>query len=249
MQTYQYEPKVGRVYMNAWSESAPPVTNDLNVGRVLKNYSVELGPATTVAGRPARELSLTSKFSGNLVERYWIDAKTKLPLRRERYRPDGALAFKSSFDNVRFVNDLPSGLFDLTVPSGMMLVPGAAYAPTTSDLASLAASAGFKLIGPRQLPDGFTFQKGSEQSQDGVRTVQLIYSDGLRSFSLFENASNQLPSFETLAKPIPVGNLSGLFSFVSGVALVTWLQNGLDITLVGDLAPRELARIGANLRP
>jgi outer membrane lipoprotein-sorting protein len=247
-QTYQYEPKVGRVYDNPWSESAPPLAAEVDAARVLRNYSVEVGPATAAAGRAARELSLTSKYSGNLVERYWVDNATKLVLRRERYHADGSLAFKSGFDNVRVVNDLPQALFSLTVPPGMILVRGTSYGHSTTDLQSLFSAVSFKFISPKQLPGGFVLEKGNLQNANSVQTVQLIYSDGLRSFSLFENATNRLPSFEASARPIPVGNLNGLFSFVSGVTLVSWLQSGLDITLVGDLTPREFARIGASLK-
>lgn len=248
-QTYQYEPKVGRVYSNPWSESAPPVAGEFDVSRVLQNYTVDVGPETTVAGRRARELSLESRYSGNLVERFVIDDATKLVLRRERYHADGSLAFKSSFDNVRFVNDLPKALFDLTVPAGMALVQGASYARSTTDIASLGGSVNFKIIAPRQLPGGFLLQRGSVSEHDGVQSVELIYNDGLRSFSLFENATNRLPAFENATRPISVGNMIGLAGYSSGVTLVSWLQSGLDITLVGDLAPRELARIGASLRP
>jgi len=246
--TYQYEPSTGRVYSNPWSESAPPVAGEFDVARAAQNYAVDLGAATSVAGRPVDTISLTSKYSGSLIERFWIDAKTQIVLRRERYHPDGSLAFKSEFDSVRYVNDLPSELFDLSVPPGMMLVQGAAYSPATTDLTPLAAAVHFKLVAPRDLPEGFQLEKGNVATHDNVEALQFVYSDGLRTFSLFESASARLPKFESESHAISVGGAAGQFAYETGVTLVSWLNTGLNFTLVGDLAPRELAKIGASLK-
>jgi len=246
--TYQYEPSTGRVYSNQWSASEPPVAGEFDVARVAQNYAIELGAATAVAGRSVDTLSLTSKHSGNLVERYWIDKKTRIVLRRERYHVDGSLAFKSEFDSFRYVNDLPKALFDLSVPPGMVLVQGAAYSPATTDVAPLAGAVHFKTIAPRDLPDGFQLEKGNVATHDNVEALQFVYSDGLRTFSLFESASARLPKFEGESRAIAVGSATGQFAYETGVTLVSWLDGGLNFTLVGDLTPRELARIGASLK-
>jgi len=248
--TYQYEPKVGRVYSNPWSESAPPVTGEFDVGRLARNYTIDVAGPATVAGRGVQAVSVISKYSGNLVERFWIDDESKLVLRRERYHPDGSLAFKSEFDNVRLVNDLPKSLFDLVVPPGMALVAGASYAQSSTDVTPLAGSVRFKIVAPKDLPDGFALEKGDVASNSGVDTIQLVYTDGLRTFSLFENAGGKLPTFDAnSAHAIPVGSAAGEFAYQTGVTLVSWLDDGLNLTLVGDLSPRELARIGADVKP
>ncbi|MBC5825820.1 MAG: hypothetical protein GIW99_06195 [Candidatus Eremiobacteraeota bacterium] len=248
--TYQYEAQTAKVFRNQWVQSAPAIIESVNVAQVDKNYSFRLGALTMVAGRPARVLELVSKHTGALAERMWTDEKTKLPLRRENYHADGTIASKTGFDNIKIVTNLPKELFDLAVPSGMTLVPGAAYGRSTSDVNTLISSAKFKFANPTYLPYGFTLQKGSVDTHEGVETVQLVYSDGIQSFSLFENPTGQLPSFDQSApKQIKIGDKDGESAYVGGDALISWNANGLNLTMVGDLTPKELATIGASIAP
>ena len=246
---YQYEPRTGKVFSNDWGLIAPGIDAALDLGRVTQNYAIQLGGETTVAGRKTLTLSLVSNYTDALVQRLWVDEETKLVLQREAYHADGTIASKTTFDNIKFVKNLPVDLFRLTVPAGMTLVPGASYGKATTDVSSLAAAARFKVVAPKSLPDGFALQKGSSQTRNGVETVQLVYSDGLRTFSLFENATARLPKFEgATPKAMSVGNTSGQFALVSGQSLLSWNAGKLNLTMVGDVGPRELARIGSAVK-
>jgi outer membrane lipoprotein-sorting protein len=248
--TYQYEPSRNRVYSHAWSESAPGVAEPVNIAQVLTNYSVEMGPASSLAGRKAMSLSLVSKHTGVLAQRIWVDDENKLILRRENYNAEGTIVAKSSFDSIRLGVDLPQDLFNLTVPKGMTLVPGAAYGKSTTNTAELVRALDFKFVSPKYLPDGFVLESGSVATHAGVETVEFVYGDGLRTFSLFENASGRLPSFDQASpKPIDIGGASGVSAEVAGQMLASWNVKGLNFTIVGDLSPKEIAKIGASIHP
>lgn len=247
--TYQYEASTNTVYADEWSASAPALAESINAGRVERNYRVEAGSATTVAGRAAHSISLTSKYSGALVERLWIDDKNDLVLRRETYHPDGSIVSKTNFDNIRFVTSLPKELFDLSIPQGMRLVPGATFGKAATDAAAVASSLPFAIVRPDSLPDGFTLDHESVSLHDSVQTLQMVYDDGLRDFSLFENSTHNLPSFEGMTpKPIAVGDAQGQTADFGGETLVTWNAGDLNLTLVGDLSAKELAAIGASIK-
>jgi outer membrane lipoprotein-sorting protein len=246
---YQYEPKTGKVFSNAWGLLAPGIDAALDLGRVSQNYSIQVGAQTSVAGHKALTLSLVSNYTDSLVQRLWVDEVTKIVLQREAYHADGTIASKTSFDNIKYVKSLPADLFSLSVPAGMTLVPGAVYGKSTTDVAALAGSVKFKVAAPKSLPNGFALQKGSSETREGVETVQLIYSDGLRTFSLFENSTARLPKFEGAApKTISIGGLSGEYALVSGQSLVSWNSGKLNLTMVGDVGPKELARIGSAIK-
>lgn len=245
--TYQYEPKLATVYSDAWEQSSPGITLELDVAKVVKNYTIEENPASDVAGRKSLSLSLVSKHTGTLVERVWLDAATKLVLERETYHSDGTIASKSSFDDVRLVKDLPKELFDLSVPAGMHVTPGATFAKTGS-VDTLASSLNFSVVSPKYLPEGFTLEKASLASRDGIQSIELLYTDGLRDFSLFENSTERLPDLAT-SKAIDVGDASGVTTHLAGETLVSWNANGLNITMVGNLTSQELAKIGASIKP
>ncbi|MDQ6768208.1 MAG: hypothetical protein M3Z41_10410 [Candidatus Eremiobacteraeota bacterium] len=248
--TYQYEPSRNRVISHDWNETAPGVAAPVNLPQVESNYSVDIGPATSVAGRKVMSLSLVSKHTGSLVQRLWVDDQSKLILRRESYSSEGNVASKSSFDGIRVGVDLPQDLFGLTVPKGMTLVPGASYGKATTDVNDLVRGLNFKFAPPKYLPDGFVLERGSLASHDGIDTVEFVYSDGLRTFSLFENATGRLPRFEQATpKTIGIGDAQGQYADVGGQTLVSWNAGGLNFTIVGDLSPKESARIGASIHP
>lgn len=248
--TYQYEPKLGKVFRIDFIQFAPTIAAGADVAQVLHNYSVQLGGESSVAGRSARTLSINSKYSGVLVERLWLDRETDLVLRRETYHADGTIAGRTSFDNVRFRSDLPRGLFDLTVPTGMRLVEGTSFLrANTTDVRSLSGSLPFKVDEPRELPEGFTLEKANVDAHQGVQTLHLVYTDGLRTFSLFETKTSSAPQFGfATSKEIKVGESGGRYAYVDNNTVVTWNAGGLNFTLVGDLAPKEFAKIGASIK-
>jgi sigma-E factor negative regulatory protein RseB len=248
--TYQYEPSANKVYANNWSTSSLELGDALDTARVEKNYAVQIGAGTSVAGHAAHILTMSSKHAGTLVERLWIDDQTDLILRRETYHADGTIASKASFDNVRAVKTLPKELFDLSIPAGMTLVPGATYATKAASDVAATSSLTFTVVRPKYLPEGFSLAHESVGVHDDVQTLQLVYDDGLRDFSLFENATGRMPKFENgLPHPISVGDDDGFYAEIGGETIVTWNAGGLNLTLVGDLPAKELGEIGASLKP
>ncbi len=248
--TYQYEPSANKVYANNWSTSSLELGDALDTARVEKNYAVQIGAGTSVAGHAAHILTMSSKHAGTLVERLWIDDQTDLILRRETYHADGTIASKASFDNVRAVKTLPKELFDLSIPAGMTLVPGATYATKAASDVAATSSLTFTVVRPKYLPEGFSLAHESVGVHDDVQTLQLVYDDGLRDFSLFENATGRMPKFENgLPHPISVGDDDGFYAAIGGETIVTWDSGGLNLTLVGDLPAKELGEIGASLKP
>lgn len=248
--TYQYEPSANKVYANNWSTSSLELGDALDTARVEKNYAVQIGAGTSAAGHAAHILTMTSKHSGTLVERLWIDDQTDLILRRETYHADGTIASKTSFDNVRAVKSLPKALFDLSIPAGMTLVPGATYATKAASDVAATASLTFTVVRPKFLPEGFSLAHESVGVHDDVETLQLVYDDGLRDFSLFENATGRMPKFENGSPhPIPVGDNDGFYAEIGGETIVSWDSAGLNLTMVGDLPAKELSQIGASLKP
>ncbi len=247
---YQYEPSRNRVISHDWSQWAPGVAEPTNVDQVERNYSVEIGPSSSVAGRKAVSLSLVSRHTGALAQRIWVDDATKLILRRENYTSEGTVGSRSGFDSIQVGVKLPQDLFNLTVPSGMTLVPGPSFAKSTTNTDELVRSLKFKFADPKYLPDGFALEKGSLATRDGIDTVELVYGDGLRNFSLFENATGRMPRFDRATpKPIPVGDANGQYADVGGQTLVSWNAGGLNLTIVGNLSAKEIARIGASIHP
>jgi outer membrane lipoprotein-sorting protein len=246
--TYQYEPKIATVYNDDWAQSSPGVTLELDAAKVLKNYTIDTAKGADVASRKTVALSFVSKYSAVMVQRVWLDSATKLVLRRETYHADGTIDSKTSFDNISIVKDLPKELFDLTVPSGMHVAPGATHGKAGKSLATIQSALDFTVVSPNYLPDGFTLENASLVTRNGIQTAELLYTDGLRDFSLFENSTARLPDLDT-SKQIDVGDVQGVTAELAGETLVSWNAQGLNITMVGNLTPKELTKIGASIKP
>jgi outer membrane lipoprotein-sorting protein len=249
-QAYQYEPNLHQVISHDWNTTAPGVAEPVDVDAVLKNYSVEVGSASSIAGRATHSLSLVSRYTGNVAQRIWVDDKTQLIMRRENYNVEGAVTMQTSFDSIRIGASFPPELFSLSVPKGMTLVRGYDYGKATENTGGILKVAKFTFAMPKYLPDGFSLLSGSIAERNNIQTVQLVYGDGLRTFSLFENGTSRLPSFDQATpKPVFVGELSAEYADVDGQTLVSWNDGGLNLTIVGDLSEKESAKIGASIHP
>jgi outer membrane lipoprotein-sorting protein len=247
-QTYAYEPHGREVVSYDWYRAAPGVAQPVNVDQVLRNYAVDIGPTTPIAGRSAVALSLVSRYTGRLVQRVWLDKATHLILRRESYNAEGAVAIQSGFDTVRIGVGFPPKLFSLDVPPGDTLVRRTDDGIPLSDPAQLGRLAGFMVVVPKYLPEGFVLQTGSIATHNGVKTVQLVYGDGLRTFSLFENATGRLPAFRgATTRPVQIAHADGQSADVEGQTVVSWNSGGLNLTIVGSISERESELIGASI--
>jgi len=184
------------------------------------------------------------------VVRVWLDRQTHLVLKREEYHANGAVASQMRFEELRYTNKLPSGIFATEAPAGYKQVKGHDYAMPTADIDKAVRDAGFTPFTPKDLPQGFALASASETTVDGVRTLHLVYSDGLRTLSLFENATGAAADFGSLHPHTVVFEGHEAQYVEDGpTTLLTWNEHGLHFALVGDLLRTELVDIAKSVVP
>jgi sigma-E factor negative regulatory protein RseB len=112
---------------------------------------------------------------GSLAARFWLDAATKLPLRREMFDAGTGMISDDAFTSLELGDPGPGGR------------PAAAAKPWSAQLdqASLAAlrARGWQL--PRELPGNLSLFAASQTSTRSGPVVNLSYSDGLAIVSVF----------------------------------------------------------------
>ncbi|HEV2262847.1 MAG TPA: sigma-E factor regulatory protein RseB domain-containing protein [Candidatus Rubrimentiphilum sp.] len=222
------------------------VALDDNFDLLLRNYKAILGPNDTVAGRPAFEVLLVNKYTGETVIRLSLDSTTKLVLQRERFGSTGAVTNQMRFEQIRYTASIPSQVFD--VPGGYRRVKGQNHGLPSNDLARVVRAAGFDARGPRLLPEGFLPVTGDVTDVQGVRTLHVMYSDGLRTISLFENARGAAVDMSHYTiHAAKVRNYDAQYVEDGSTTLLAWQQGSLHFALVGDLTVNELTRIGASV--
>ncbi len=225
------------------------VAEDDNFGLLLHNYRPLIGPDENVAGRDSITVLLVNKYTGQTVMRISMDARTKLVLQKELYAPSGAVSHQMRFEEISYAKDFPKGLF--AVPAqGYAQVQGSGHGLPSNDLRAVVETAGFQARGPQYLPDGFLPIAGDVSEIKGVRTLHLLYSDGLRTVSLFQNARGApVDTSRYQVHSTKVGSHDATYFEDGSTMLVAWAAGDLHFALVGELSRAELLRIASSVAP
>lgn len=246
--TYNIDVRSGRTIVDSNGALNDQVALNDNFDLMTKNYRVVVAPDDSIAGRTARTLLLMNKHTGETTMRVCIDASTHLVLERDIYAPNGSLASQVRFEQLNYVASIPRAVFAL--PSGFKQVTGIQHQAPSNDIRALVRSAGFKAKSPGYLPDGFYAVTGDIGVVDGVRTLHLLYSDGIRTVSLFQNARGAAVDMSHYtAHDITVENHKGRYVEQGPITLLAWQEAGLHFALVGELSRTELVKIAASVVP
>jgi negative regulator of sigma E activity len=248
--TTKIDPKQHRAMVSENLSSENAITQNSNAALLAANYRAVIGPVEIIAARPATSVSLVNKFSGECMMRLWIDNATKVVLAKEAYHQDGSLAWRSRFDDIRFTSEIPNAVFVTTIPPGFEQVEGRHFGDVTDDVQHTLDDAGFKPANPRYLPDGFRVIGAENSTFRGMKNLHLLYSDGIRTLSLFENNADTEPDFGGV-KP-SVTRFEGHYAqYVKDgpTTLLTWREHGLAFALIGDLDLKKLTAIAISVIP
>jgi len=159
---------------------------------------------------------------GGLAARFWLDAATKLPLRREIFARDARMISEDSFTSLQVGS------------SGLGAMPAPAAAPWTAQLdgarLTVLRAKGWPL--PAQLPSNLVLFAATERSASSGSVVDVSYSDGLNVVSLFVQRGS-------LARPVPGWRkitVDGhtVYSVNRDERSFAWSANGFVYTMVAD---------------
>jgi negative regulator of sigma E activity len=217
-----------------------------NFDLLVKNYRAVFGPNETFDGHPVRVITLINKYTGETAMRVHVDAQNDLVLERERFASNGSVVEETRFEHIRYSNDIPPAVF--AMPAKMDVVQGDARTKPSSDVNAIANTAGFAARTPPYLPEGFVPVAGYVVEINGVRTIHLLYSDGIRTVSLFEDKG---PNSVDLQRYHPtaaaVGSDAAQSAEQGSTRLLVWTAAGVHYSLVGDLTQAELEKIADSL--
>ncbi|PZR58454.1 MAG: hypothetical protein DLM50_02935 [Candidatus Meridianibacter frigidus] len=245
---YNVDVKRKRIYVSTNKVLDDQVALDDNFGLLTSNYRVLPAPPQTVAGRVTIALLLINKYTGQIAMRLWIDKETKLVLQKESYSSNGAVTRQLRFDEIRYTADLPAPVFQPPNLPGFTMGKGATHHAPSNDLLSVVKAAGFSAGFPKYLPDGFLPVAGDVSDIKSIRNLHLLYSDGIRTLSLYENALGaavDLSRFRT--QQVHFQDYTGDFVQDGSTTLLAWHDEGLHFALVGELSRAELVKIASSV--
>jgi len=184
----------------------------------------------TVAGRPCDVVSIRPQGDKVTRKQVWIDQKTHIELRWERYDPSGRLTTRWTVTSIDFSPPTPPGAFTFTPPKGVKVwkIPAA----ERMSLAEAEKRIGFKAVLPSYIPPGYAFHRSDVgiTVRGGRSALWLRYLNGVDSFSIFQ-------SQRLKARPGPMPGAT------------YWEAGGYSFLLVGRLSSRERQKIADSVNP
>lgn len=231
---------------NAATATDPKSVGD-NEALIRANYRPVRVGTTSFGGRPVVGALLVNKYTNRGTIFVRVDRETNVVLDKQEFGPNGALLSETRLEQVRY-GPVPAANFAL--PKGYAVVDGPKVQEVSNDPDRLIHDAGFAARKPVALPEGFAPLSGDVVELRGSRTVQLLYSDGLRTVSLFESSAPIGPNMAPLhPQPVTLGGRTAQYGEDGAVDLLTWTDGKLYYTLVGELGITELANIAGKVTP
>jgi len=247
--SWDVSPNQKRVVVTENKAAVDPVAVVDDIALLDSNYRAERSGSDAVASRPADVVDLVSKYTGERAMRLWIDQQTHVVLAKESYHSDGSLAWRSRFDDIRYTNDVPQAIFADTVPQGFSVTHGRTYEQPRT-VPNAMPDPGFKPVTPKYLPDGFALIGSALSEAAGVHSLHLIYSDGIRTISLFQNAGGRTTDFTGMqAQATSFEGHDAHYVREGPTTMLAWHEHDLNFVLIGDLDLKELVSIAISVVP
>jgi outer membrane lipoprotein-sorting protein len=244
--TYWVDPHARRIVESDDPAVGDQIAYDDNYLLLRSNYRARTGSSESMDGRPVVDVSLINAHTHATTMLVRIDRRTKLVLDKQQFAADGAMLGETRFESIRYVRTLPAS--DFALPKRYALHRDPPVGRPSDDLAKLLAHAGFAARTPRALPDGFSPVDGSIGTIGGIRTLHVLYSDGIRTVSLFEHPGRSTLDLSRFhPQSVKIGVRTAQYGSDGSAALLAWTDGRLHYALVGDLRLDELERIAASI--
>jgi len=218
------------VLWNAKSQGSAPSAD--------RKYSLSVKRGPLVAGRSTTVIRASLERSDGVAERLYLDVDTSLLLRREVLDAHGKVSRSISFTKISAVVTAP--------PSTKVSLPKLA-SDASRDTPRSVTKVGRVFHAPRDLGRGYRLV-GRYRHPNG--TLQLLYSDGLFSMSLFEQRGvlewSALPAGGTEQRL--AGRTVRVYQS-AGSAAAVWSRDGLVLTCITDAPLTDIAGAVDSMRP
>jgi len=212
-----------------------------------ENYQIVRRGDETFDGRSVVAIVLINKYNHRPAILVRIDRVTKIVLDKQEFSRNGSLVGEVRFQSVRYTAAISAA--DFSLPKQYQLVQGPTFGEPPQNPESIVHNAGFPARAPRALPEGFAPIEGTLVQLKGVRTAHLLYSDGVRTVSLFENASASTLDMTGLqTQRTQVGGRTAQYAEDGAMALLAWSDATLHYALVGELGIGELRAMAESMQ-
>ena len=220
------------------------IENELDL--LKKSYRIQMVGEYLVNERKGYRISFKPKQADRPEQVYWIDAETGIPFKIEKYGPDNALVSVSSFTQIDFRPSRRGSNPFLMVPPNTSLTEVKEESNLTFEKAK--GIMGTRIIHPGYIPPGFLLRDIILRMSGEKKDLQLFYTDGLSSLSVFQSPSggeDSKPIAHTEKIKLKAGEA---YLNVSGTLNMLKIRStAVSTTLVGEVFKNEIIKVGESL--
>lgn len=227
------------------------------VDLIAQNYRLLFRGTVPAEDLRCRIVEFLPKVCDRPRREVWIEEKRSLPVRVYVSSQDGRPAYRSELEKVRWNPRFKEGTFRLRVPQDTRLYEVRRRPNLSVEEARRILNR--RLILPGSVPQGYLPQNIVLHTEGLRKMLQIIYTDGLSTFSVFEEwnpkGGGEAPPAPQpgIAPPahkpaVPVPDVLPIIRQFGVLNVVTFDRAGHKTVFVGDIQRERLLEIAASLR-
>jgi outer membrane lipoprotein-sorting protein len=218
-----------------------------NLSLIRENYHFVIrGPVPADAGE-CRIIEFVPKWQDRPRREIWLEEKWKIPVRVCVVLPDGRTSYMAELRRIAWNPDFKPEAFELKVPEDTRVVEIREDANLTMEQAQSMMNRPLQL--PRFVPPGFIPFNILFRVEGARKRLQIVYADGLSSFSIFQEWTGGEPKKDAErsgappaeSEPVPRFRQYGLIN------VLTIDLPGRKTVFVGDVQEEKLLETARSL--
>ncbi|WP_440956859.1 outer membrane lipoprotein-sorting protein [Methanosarcina sp. Mfa9] len=266
---WTYDPKTNTVMKMEMPDT--PVLGEIDytgiIAEFLNETDVSLLGMEEIDGRSAYLLETSPKEEGEGIQfvdgmKLWVDKETWMPLRYEMYDSDGGLMIELEIHDLEVNQGIPDSEFVFEVPEGATVKTvdlDSFELPEEMTLEEARESAGFEILVPEYLPEGYAFNHSTVSNNSWIapegqafETVSLTYENEEEdaiylSETVYEAEAPEAPIMNT-TEDVSINGAKGKYLAFGDMKILSWEIGNIDLSLSASLEKDELLRIAESIQ-
>jgi outer membrane lipoprotein-sorting protein len=245
---WSYFPDKGIVVKEASepSEHILPVALPENLDLLSKNYRIYMrGPVTVDDGLTCQVVEFLPRKGDRPSREMWLEEKRKLPIRMYMNSPDGRPAYRTELKRIRWNPAFDADTFQIKVPKDTKVFEIQKKGKLSLEEARRLLNR--RVMLPLFVPEGYMPNDIVLRVEDLKKRLQVIYSDGLSSYSVFQEWSE--PDSPKAAAPAPQAEAVPHSYRYGLITVVTYDHGGKRTVAVGDINGELLLNVVRSVKP
>ena len=266
---WTYDPKTNTAMKMEMPDT--PVLGEIDytgiIAEFLNETDVSLLGMEEIDGRSTYLLEANPKEEGEGIQlvdgvKIWVDKETWMPLKYEMYDSSGDLMIEIEILDLEVNAGIPDSEFVFEVPEGATVTTlnlDSFELPEEMTLEEARESAGFEILVPEYLPEGYAFSHSTVSNNSWIapegqsfETVSLTYENEEEdaiylSETVYEAEAPEAPIINT-AEDVSINDVEGKYLAQGDMKILKWKIGDVDLSLTCNLGKEEMLKIAESIR-